>query len=91
VAEVRRQLATIEAALSSADHAAIALAAHALKGSAGTFGARALQSEALALELAAKAGHADLVRNESRLLTAVAGESIRLIEQRCRCRRPGPR
>jgi HPt (histidine-containing phosphotransfer) domain-containing protein len=89
VGEARRRLATIEAALASADHAAIAASAHALKGSAGTFGARALEAEALALELAAKAGHADVLEARVDALVAVAGESIALIARRCQVQSTG--
>lgn len=89
VGEARRRLTTIEAARASADHAAIAASAHALKGSAGTFGARALESEALALELAAKAGQADVVEARVESLLAVAGKSIELIARRCGVRSSG--
>jgi HPt (histidine-containing phosphotransfer) domain-containing protein len=89
VGEARRRLATIEAALASADHAAIAASAHALKGSAGTFGARVLEAEALALELAAKAGQADVLGAKVGSLLAVAGKSIELIARRCQVRSTG--
>jgi CheY-like chemotaxis protein len=83
VAEAQGRLSAIEAAIGRADHPALAAAAHALKGSAGTFGARALQADALALELAAKAGQSEGLAEAVSALLVTAGKSIDRIAQRC--------
>jgi HPt (histidine-containing phosphotransfer) domain-containing protein len=83
VNEAQGRLGAIEAAIARADFPALAAAAHALKGSAGTFGARALQAEALALELAAKAGQSEGLAEAVSALLVTAGNSLDRIAQRC--------
>jgi HPt (histidine-containing phosphotransfer) domain-containing protein len=56
LADAPRRLEGIATALATGDAAALALAAHALKGSAGNVGAVAMQREAAALEALARGG-----------------------------------
>ena len=81
-AEARRLVAGIEGAVARGDLDAARNHAHTLKGSAGTFGAPALQSAALALERAAAEGNADLTRLRLPTLTAAARGSLDLVTKR---------
>jgi len=82
VAEARRLVAGIEGAVERGDLDAARNHAHTLKGSAGTFGAPALQAAALALERAAAEGNADLTRSCLPTLTAAARGSLDLVTGR---------
>jgi HPt (histidine-containing phosphotransfer) domain-containing protein len=82
VAEARRLVAGIEGAVERGDMDAARNHAHTLKGSAGTFGAPALQSAALVLERAAAEGNADLTRSCLPTLTAAARGSLDLVTSR---------
>jgi CheY-like chemotaxis protein/HPt (histidine-containing phosphotransfer) domain-containing protein len=82
VNEVRRRLPNLEGALERRDLGALAHEAHALKGSAGTFGASALGAEALALEQAAKSDNWDRVLTQLPTLVALARQTLDLMGQR---------
>jgi len=82
VAEVRRLVPGIEGAAETGDLASVRHHAHALKGSAGTFGASALQSESSALERAAGEGRLELVRAHLPPFMAIARDTLTHMEER---------
>ncbi|NCA71671.1 MAG: response regulator [Sphingobacteriia bacterium] len=83
VDELERRLVSIQvgASAASADLAAIAADAHAIKGSAATLGANALRDAALTLEQTAKTRHNDHVQAHLSTLMEVARATIERIQQ----------
>ncbi len=82
VSEGRRRVLIIQSAGESGDLLTVAGEAHALKGSAGTFGALVLQAEALELERAGKAGKSDLVSARLTSFIEIARTTFDLLEKR---------
>jgi two-component system sensor histidine kinase/response regulator len=82
VAEVQRRLAGIESAVAAADTGRVGEEAHAMKGSAGTFGGARLEAEALAVEKAGKAGNLEQISMELPALREIARTTIEAIERR---------
>jgi PAS domain S-box-containing protein len=80
--EMDRRLLRVAEAKNRGDLAALALEAHAIKGSAGTFGAPALSAEALILERAAKSGETDQAWGKVSDLMAVAAETLSRLRDR---------
>ncbi|MCO5760175.1 MAG: response regulator [Chromatiaceae bacterium] len=80
--EMERRLLRVAEAKNRGDLAALALEAHAIKGSAGTFGAPALSAEALILERAAKSGETDQAWGKVPDLMAVAAETLSRLRDR---------
>ncbi len=80
--EAYARVASIEAAVADADCAAAAAAAHALKGSAATFGARQLRDLAMAMELAGKGGKLDALRERVAPLRGSADATLAVLQLR---------
>ena len=81
-AELERRLGQVKVARTCGDLSTLAREAHAIKGSAATFGAPALSAQALTLERAAKAGDADLAWGIMPDLLAMAEETLDLLYRR---------
>ena len=75
IAEVRERIAAVQQAAAAGDSARAGEQAHALKGSAATFGATALQARALSIEQAGRAGSLEAVRAQVNGLGA-CGEAV---------------
>jgi DNA-binding response OmpR family regulator len=82
VSEGKRRVLAIQSAGESGDLLTVGDEAHALKGSAGTFGALVLQAEALELERAGKAGKSDLVGERLTSFVEIARTTFDLLEKR---------
>jgi len=82
VDELKRRLPRLEQAVSDGDMVAAAGEAHALKGSAGTFGASALYAEALEMEQAAREQQSNLVIARLPGLVSVVGDTVEAVGRR---------
>lgn len=89
MAEAGRRAAAIAAAAAVGDFAAVGLEAHALKGSAATFGAMPLRAAALALEQDARAGLADLLVTRAAELSELAEASVLALARHFELEPPG--
>ena len=81
LSEVSRRLANLEQAKRSADLSAVSDEAHALKGSASTFGAIRLSKIAQTIEFACKAGDKDVAEEQMPLLVAESAEAIAALHE----------
>lgn len=82
VVETRRRVARVVAAATAGDAAQAGREAHALKGSAATFGATLLRDTALAAEQAGQAGDLERVRGLAQQLTTLVEETLAELDAR---------
>jgi len=82
VEETEQRLDAIERAVEAGDAQQAGGEAHALKGSAATFGARALRDSAFAVEQAGRAGDGDAIRAELDRLRSRSAAAIAALRER---------